>query len=110
MVDKELLLGNIKLMLGIADNERDSLIYMLIGKAEKDIKMFCNRSFSEEDGDYFPEELESVVEDLVLYRLNRIGAEGVKSETLGSRSVTFTDGLPDDIKVRLYPYRRMRVW
>jgi len=109
-LDKEQILSNVKLLSGYIDGSKDTLLSLLIDKAEKDIKVFCNNDFMVEGEYQFPEPLESVLEDLVLFRFNRLYSEGYSSETLGSRSVTFTDGLPKEIKMRLYPYRLMRVF
>lgn len=107
-MDKAVILQNVGILLGVTD---DALFNLLINKAEKDIKVFCNDEFKDEDGtDAFPENLESALEDLVVYRYNRRSTEGMKSENQGDRSASFTDDIPVDIKNRLYRYRKLRVF
>jgi len=110
MLDKETVLSNVRMLLGLTTNDKDSLISLLIDKAEQDIKVFCNNSF-EVNGEYqFPDELQSVLEDIVIYRYQRLGAEAFQQESMGNKSVTYTTDIPNDIKARLYPFRKMRVW
>jgi hypothetical protein len=106
-MNKEAILSNVFTLLGVSDNV---LLPLLVDKAEKDIKVFCNDKFKDENGeDIFPEELESALEDLVVYRYNRRGAEGFKSEGQGDKNTSYSDDIPVDIKNRLYRYRKMRV-
>ncbi len=109
-MDKEAVLDNIKTLLGVNDTSKDKLFNLLISKAESDISVFCNNSFFVEDEYVFPKALESVLEDLVIYRYGRLGSEAYQSETLGGKSVTYNTDIPQDIKTRLYPYRLMRTF
>ena len=49
----------------------------------------------------------SVQEDLAIARYRKRGAEGDSSYSLADEKVTFSDALPQDVKERLYPYRRL---
>lgn len=115
-MDKAQILSNIKLLLGITSTETNDLLNLLINRTEQNIKVFCNNDFMEDTDDdgvkdtyIFPTELESTLEDLVVYKYNRLGAEGLDREKLGSREVQFSNDIPKDIQLRLYPYRKMRV-
>lgn len=113
-MDKVQSLLNIKLMLGIDDVSKDSLLNLYINKAEVFIKNFCNDDFMFDiDGDgvvdtyIFPVELESTLEDLVVIWYNQRMGEGIESERLGDRSITYNLDLPINIKTQLYKYRKM---
>lgn len=99
MINKVEILNNVKLLTG-EDNE--PLLNLLINKAERTIKDFCNIT-------EVTEEMQDILEDLVCYRYNKIGREGISGEGMGSSSINFNDGIPKEIKTRLYRYRRLRV-
>ena len=99
MLNKVEVLNNIKLL---TQEDNEPLLNLLINKAEKTIISFCNIT-------EVTEEMQDILEDLICYRYNLIGREGLKSEGMGSASISFTDGIPAEIKTRLYRYRRLRV-
>lgn len=99
MIDKVEVLANLKIL---TQEENEALLNLLITKAEKTIINFCNVT-------EVTEEMQDVLEDLVCYRYNLIGREGLKSEGMGSSSISFTDGIPQEIKSKLYKFRRLRV-
>ena len=99
-----------RIILGIsADNERKlALLTVLLEKSREDIEAFCRDTFVDEGGnDVFPKQLRNVQEDLAIQRYRKRGAEGETSYSLADESVSFDDPLPDSVKNRLYPYRRL---
>lgn len=83
------MLDRIKLVLGIEDNEQDDVLGVLVSYVESHL-----RSLLKEE---VPAELEYIVEEITIRRFNRIGAEGMKSESVEGHTVTFYS-LKDDFE------------
>ena len=99
-----------RILLGLSqDNEAKlSLLGVLMEKSREDIEAFCRDTFIDETGaDVFPPQLKNVQEDLAIQRYRKRGAEGETSYSLADESISFDDPLPDNVKQRLYPYRRL---
>ena len=99
-----------RIILGVsADNERKmALLTVLLEKSREDIEAYCRDTFIDEEGnDVFPKQLRNVQEDLAIQRYRKRGAEGETSYSLADESVSFEDALPDSVKNKLYPYRRL---
>ena len=99
-----------RIILGIsADNTKQlSLLEVLLDKSREDIEAFCRDTFITDAGeDVFPKQLRNVQEDLAIQRFRKRGAEGETSYSLADESVSFDDALPDSVKNKLYPYRRL---
>ena len=99
-----------RIMLGISEGntKKLSLLEVLLEKSREDIEAFCRDTFIDESGnDVFPKQLKNVQEDLAIQRYRKRGAEGETSYSLADESVSFDDPLPDSVKNKLYPYRRL---
>ena len=99
-----------RIILGVsADNERKmALLTVLLEKSREDIEAFCRDTFIDEAGrDIFPSQLKNVQEDIAIQRYRKRGAEGETSYSLADESVSFDDPLPESVKIKLYPYRRL---
>ena len=109
MADNTTQLNRCRIILGLsADNTAKlELLGLYLEKAREDIESFCRDSFIEGEADVFPAELKSVQEDLAIARYRKRGAEGESSYSLADEKATFSDPLPQDVKERLYPYRRL---
>jgi hypothetical protein len=83
---------NVKIIVGIQDDLQDSQIDRLITNVEARLKVWIMQNAGLPG---IPEELMFIVEELVVNRYNKIGSEGMKSESIEGRSVTFTE---DDFK------------
>ena len=77
-----MLLNRIKTLLGIPDN--DELIYEIIELTKSKILNYINET-------ELPNELEFVLVELAIQRYNRIGSEGIASESIDGRSVSYDD-------------------
>jgi hypothetical protein len=103
-------LDRCKIILGISDDntKKLSLLGVLLEKSREDIEAFCRDNFIDEEGnDIFPKTLRNVEEDLAIQRYRKRGAEGETSYSLADESVSFDNPLPDSVKNKLYPYRRL---
>ena len=93
------MLENIKLLLGISSTEKDNLLTLLIQQATDEAKDFTHR----EDVC----ELQSTIERMVVYNCNRIGTEGLNSESYSGTSYNYTTDYPEQILKMLKRYRKI---
>ena len=93
------MLENIKLLLGISSTEKDNLLTLLIQQAEDEAKDFTHR----EDVC----ELQSTIEKMVVYNYNRLGTEGLNSESYSGTSYNYTTDYPEQILKMLKRYRKI---
>ena len=77
-----MLLNRIKTLLNIEGNE--NLIYEIVNITESKILNYINAS-------EMPYELEFVLIELAIQRFNRIGSEGIASESIDGKSVSYDD-------------------
>ena len=77
-----MLLNRIKTLLGITDN--DELIYEITELTKSKILNYINEV-------ELPLELEFVLVELTIQRYNRIGSEGIVSESVDGKSVSYED-------------------
>lgn len=84
-----MIIDNVKVLLGLTDNSKDSLLEILLTQAEDDAKMITHRDrlFG----------MDSVIERMVVYLYNRLGTEGLNSESYSGASYNYSDGYPADI-------------
>lgn len=78
------MLSDVKLLLGIEDTSRDSLLELLISTAKARLKTLLG-------GLEPPDSLSYIVRDVAIIRFNKIGSEGVDSHTVEGESMTFTE-------------------
>ena len=93
------MLENIKLLLGISSTEKDALLLLLIQQAEDEAKDFTHRD------DVC--ELQSTIEKMVVYNYNRLGTEGLNSESYSGVSYNYTTDYPEPILKMLKRYRKI---
>lgn len=93
------MLENIKLLLSISSTEKDALLLLLIQQAEDEAKDFTHR----EDVC----ELQSTIEKMVVYNYNRLGTEGLNSESYSGVSYNYTTDYPEPILKMLKRYRKI---
>ena len=77
-----MLLNRIKTLLNVEGNE--NLIYEIVNITESKILNYINAS-------EMPKELEFVLIELSVQRFNRIGSEGIASESIDGKSVSYDD-------------------
>ena len=77
-----MLLNRIKTLLGVTDN--DELIDEIIELTKSKILNYINEL-------EIPKELEFILIELAIQRFNRIGSEGIASENIDGKSVSYED-------------------
>ena len=89
-----MLLNRIKTLLQIQDN--DELIYEIAEITKEKILNYINEK-------ELPKELEFVLVELAIQRYNRIGSEGISSESVDGKSVSYEDDF-ENYKIYLDDY------
>jgi hypothetical protein len=87
----------IKTYLGIEDSLQDSLLTQIITDASRRVNNYIGAS-------ELPVELEWIVQELSVIRFNKIGSEGMKSESEEGKSLTFKENVFDDYIPELDKY------
>lgn len=77
------MLSRIKTMLGIGDDLQDDLLGVLVSNVSSHLSSLLGKEI--------PEHLEFIVEEITVRRFNRIGTEGMQSESVEGHSITFYD-------------------
>lgn len=95
------ILDNVRTMLGLSDTLQDDKLTIIISNTESRLLSLLPASET-----VVPERLHYIVEEVAIKRYNRIGAEGMTSESVEGRSNTFESNdfneyLP--VIARLYP-------
>lgn len=78
-----LMLERIKTILDIEDNLQDEVLDILMSNVRSHLKGLLGKDV--------PERLEFIVEEITVRRFNRIGTEGMKTESVEGHSVSFYD-------------------
>lgn len=86
----------------IGRTDKDALLNYLISQAQTDFKTYCNR-------DDVPEAADDVIIQMVLVKYNRLGAEGLNSESFSGVSNSYVDGYPANITAALNNYRKLKL-
>ena len=102
MMEQEIL-TSLKLRPGIS-NLSEELLKDFIADTIQDVRDFTNYS----DDEILPDGCKSIVKELVIIKCNRIGSEGVSSESHEGMSQSYETGIPQAIKKKLYRYRKLR--
>lgn len=91
----------IRLEIDKADNSKDSILEMMLEDAEGEILDYCNRAI------LLPK-MESLQRTLAIIYYNRQGSEGESSRSEGGVAVSYSSDIPENIKVRLNAFRRLK--
>lgn len=93
------MLNDLKIMLGVDDSELDNQLNLIIKNATMRLKRLLG---GVED---IPSELEDILLEVAVIRFNRIGSEGLKSQSVEGESLAFSDddfsGFMNDIQAWL---------
>lgn len=93
------MLDEVKVLLGITTTDRDDLLNILINNITRQLEMRLGNP----DGG-IPMELEYIVSELTVARFNRLGSEGMVSESVEGHSIAFNqdDFAPYSYVIQLY--------
>ena len=89
-----MLLNRIKTLLQIQDN--DELIYEIVEITKEKILNYINEK-------ELPKELEFILIELAIERFNKIGSEGIASESIDGKNVSYDDSF-ENYKIYLDDY------
>src|SRR5699024_10959853 len=74
---------NVKIVLDIEDDRQDDVLDILISNVSSHLKVKLGKDI--------PESLKFIIEEITIRRFNRIGTEGMQSESVEGHSITFYD-------------------
>lgn len=78
------MLEELKLMLGITENDRDALLKLIISSVTARLRTLLG-------GAEPPESLEYIIREVSIIRYNKIGSEGMQSHAVEGESHNFVD-------------------
>lgn len=96
------MLQRIKLLLNISDSSKDALLEELIENAEEYVATYCNNADAVAS-------LSSAIIQMVIQDYNRMGAEGLNSESYSGVSFNYQATYSEDIMKQLRRYRKIGV-
>lgn len=76
-------IDDVKVVLGIRDNLQDGLLAVLEKLTEDHFKAYTNQV-------YVPREFDFIITDVMVKRFNRVGAEGMESQSVEGLSQKFS--------------------
>lgn len=82
------ILQNVKAVLGIQDNLQDQVLTIIINNTKSHLKVWLKKHA---ELDEIPSELNFIIEEMVINRFQKLGSEGMKSESVEGRSVTYRE-------------------
>lgn len=95
------MLEKIKVLLGIVDASKDNLLNILIDQAQDDVITYTRN----------PEciyALGNIICQMVIYKYNRLGTEGLNSEGYSGVSFSYTADYPAAIYKSLNRYKKVK--
>lgn len=99
-MDNKKILEKVKRRSNAAKNQSEDLLNDLIEETQEEFKEYIHR----ED---IPTSLEGSLIELVIIKCNRLGTEGVSSESFSGVSTSYIDGFPKDIVKKLRSCRKL---
>ena len=96
------MLERIKLLLNITDESKDALLSELIDNAEEYVAVYCNNPNA-------VTLLQGAIASMVIQDYNRLGAEGLNSESYSGVSFNYQSAYSEDIMKQLRRYRKVGV-
>lgn len=82
-----------------ADEEK---LECLIDEAQEDFKTICNR-------DDVPDNASAIISQMVAFRYNHLGAEGLASQSFSGMSESLMSDYPDNLKRAMYGWRKVKL-
>lgn len=82
-----------------ADEEK---IEYLLEEAQEDFKTICNR-------DDVPDNASAIISQMVSFRYNHLGTEGLSSQSFSGMSESLMSDYPDNLKRAMYGWRKVKL-
>lgn len=95
-------LEKVKILLGLTDTSKDSLLGVLIDDTYKEVADYTHRDTSKGN-------MDTAIVQIVVYKYNRLGTEGLSSESYSGVSFGYSEDYPEAIKKLLDSYRVLRL-
>lgn len=95
------MLEQLKKLLGAGHTFTEDQVEVALALATSEVATYCRRELDEE--------LEAIVVQIALIKLNRIGTEGVAALSYSGVSESYLDGYPANIQAVLKAKRKLRV-
>lgn len=95
------MLDKIKILLGITDASKDELLTLLIQQAQEEAINYIH--------DDNLSGLDNTLIQMVIYKFNLLGTEGLESEAYSGVSYRYASDYPETILKQLKSHRRVRV-
>lgn len=89
-----MMLEKIKTLLGIDDDLQNDVLNIIIENVTSHLKALLGKEV--------PQDLNFIIEEITVRRFNRLGAEGMRSESVEGHSITFYD-----LKDEFVPYEEI---
>lgn len=96
------MINKVKLLLNIHTTDKDELLALLIDNAIEYASSYMHRADADEVA-------EKAIIDMVVFDYNRLGSEGLISESLGGVSFNYSPSYPENIISQLKAHRKIRV-
>lgn len=96
------MLEKIKLLLGITDASKDTLLETLLALATEEANEYMHNPSA-------MDKVEGIICQMVVYKYNRLGTEGATSEGYSGVSYSYTEDYPPHIYRELRKYRKVGV-
>lgn len=95
------MLDKLKLLIGLTDDSKDALLNALIEQAIEEAKNYTHNDDISK--------LEGAICSMVVYAYNRLGTEGVSSESYSNVQFDYSQDYPESIMRQLKAFRKVRV-
>lgn len=98
---RDRIVSEAKVLLNLGD-EKHQLLYTLAAMVENDFMNYCGRVD-------LPPQAHNILLQMLLIKYNRLGVEGLASQSFSGISESYIDGYPDEVKKQLNNYRKLVV-
>lgn len=95
------MLDSIKKLLGINDASKDEILMILVQRAINEAKNYTHNNSIK---DY-----ENVIDDMVIWNYNKLGTEGLDSESYSGVTFNYSSDYPESILRQLRSHRKVVV-
>ena len=95
------MLENVKTLLGEGHTFTEDQVTVALALATSEVATYCRREIDEE--------LEAIVAQIAVIKLNRLGTEGAAALSYSGVSESYLDGYPAHIQAVLKAKRKLRV-